>query len=116
MKTVLLNGSILGLNNEKLVDYTGRYIMDENGNQVPETNEIKFGKLALDAIIRMGSENDEQALMLFGLAEKLNENLKLAEPTEMELSQEEFEIVKRVIDNQPVIVKARFLQMVTPIP
>ena len=111
MKTLTLNAPILGLNGETLVDYTGRYVADENGNQVPETTEIKFGKLALNAIVRMGSETDEQALMLFGLAEKLNENLKLAEPAEMELSQEEFDVVKRVIDGQPVIIKARFLQM-----
>lgn len=111
MKKLVLNAPVLGLNGEPLVDYTGRYIQDENGNQVPETTNIKFGKLALDAIIRMGSETDEQALLLFGLAEKLNENLKEPEPAEMELSAEEFEIVKRVIDSQPVIVKARFLQM-----
>lgn len=35
----------------------------------------------------------------------------IRKPAEMELTQEEFEIVKRVIDSQPVIVKARFLQM-----
>lgn len=111
MKKVVLNAPIMGLNNEPLVDYTGRYVADDNGNQVPEIVNIKFGKIALDAIIRMGTETDEQAITMFGLAEKLNENLKQPEPAEMELTQEEFEIVKRVIDSQPVIVKARFLQM-----
>lgn len=112
MKKIVLNAPILGLNGEPLVDYTGRYIQDENGSQIPETTNIKLGKLALDAIIRMGTDTDEQALTVFGLAEKLNENLKLVEPTEFELTQEEFDIVKRVIDSQPVIIKARFLQMI----
>ena len=112
MKKLVLNAPISGLNGEPLVDYTGRYVQDDNGNQVPEMVNIKFGKIALDAIIRMGSQTDEDALALFNLAEKLNENLKLTEPTAIELTQFELDTVKSIIDNQPVIIKARFLQII----
>lgn len=112
MKKVILNAPILGIKNEILVSETGRYLTDENGQQYPETIQIKFGRIALDVIIRSGTETDEQALLLFALSEKLQANLDVAEPTEMELTDEEFEWVKRAIDSQAVIVKARFLKMV----
>ena len=112
MKKVILNNTILGLNNEPVVDYTGKYVVDDKGNQVPETAKVKFGQIALDAIIRMGSQTDEDALALFNLAEKLNENLKLTEPTAIELTQFELDTVKSIMDNQPVIIKARFLQII----
>ncbi len=113
MKKVILNAPILGLKGEKVVDHTGNYILNDEGQNVPEVVEVKFGKLALDGIVRSGTENDEQALLAFSLAEKLQANLEQKKPTEMELTDDEFQWVYGVITQQPVIVKARFLQMVT---
>ncbi len=107
-----MNAPILGLKGEKVVDHTGNYILNKEGENVPEMVELKFGKLALDGIVRSGTENDEQALLAFSLAEKLQTNLDKKKPTEMELTDDEFQWVYGVITQQPVIIKARFLQMV----
>ncbi len=111
-KKVILNAPILGLKGEKVVDHTGNYVTNEEGREVPEVVELKFGKIALDNIVRSGTETDEQALLAFSLAEKLQTNLEEKEPTEIELSEDEFNWVRGAISQQAVIVKARFLQMV----
>ncbi len=112
MKKVILNAPILGLKGEIIVDFTGNSLLNEKGESVPETTEVKFGKIALDTIVRSGTETDEQALLALSLAEKLQANLELKEPTEMELTNEEYQWVYGAIIQQPVIIKARFLQMV----
>ncbi len=112
MKKLILNAPILGLKGEIIVDFTGNSILNEKGEPIPETTEVKFGKVALDTIVRSGTETDEQTLLAFSLAEKLQENLELKEPTEMELTDEEYQWVYSAISQQAVIIKARFLQMV----
>jgi hypothetical protein len=111
MKKVILNAPILDLNNQAVTAPTGRAMVTEQGQQ-QEIAPIKFGKLAVDAIVRASTRTDEEALQAFDLAAKINESLKLSEPTQLELSDEEFEMVSKAIARREVIVKARFLQMV----
>ena len=112
MKNVILNAPVLGLNGETLVAQTGRTVAGQNGQLQAEQAPIVFGKLALDSIIRSRTQTDEQNEILFNLAEKLNNIVKVTTPQTLELSDEEFEAVKAAIDREAVIVKARFLQMV----
>lgn len=112
MKKVLLNDVILGLRKEVLVAETGKYISDERGMQVAETLPVKFGKLAIDVIYNSPTETYDESMLLFDLLEKLQSNLDVVAPTELELSDTEFDYVERAIAGQAVIVKARFRQMV----
>ncbi len=112
MKNLLLNGSILGLNDETIVTDSGRFRLNDNGERVNVAKPLKFAELVLSKIIRSRTNTDEEAEQLFALAEKLNANLQLEEPTQMEVSDDEYKIIKNAIDSEAVIVKARFLQMV----
>lgn len=112
MKKVVLNDIIIGLKNDTIVTETGRYIADKEGMQVAETVPVKFGEIALQTIINQPTGTDEEALQLFVLGEKLQQNLDTEKPTEITLDDAEFAYVNEAIARQPVIVKARFLQMV----
>jgi len=112
MKKVILNAPILGLNGETIVSPTGRVFTGENGVQSQEQKPLTFAQTALNTIIRSRTRSDEEAAQLFALAEKLNNTLKASAPEILELSDEDFTVVKEAIDREAVIVKARFLQMV----
>lgn len=120
MKKVILNAEIVDLSGvvlatqtgKILTDETGKYVTDVNGQPVRETKPILFGKIILDSLLRVTTKTDDEAKSKFVLASKLNDNLKLSAPTEMELSDEDFEFATTVISRQPLIIKARFLEMV----
>lgn len=111
MKRLLLNGLISGLNGETIVTNSGRFHINENDERTETAVPVKFAVLALNKIIRSRTSTDEEAETLFSIAEKLNTNLQL-EPTEIEVTDDAFKIIKNAIDSEAVIVKARFLQMV----
>ena len=111
MKKLILNAPILGLNGEVLVGQTGR-MLDIRGTQRPEQEPIKFATIAMRSIIQSRTQTDEETYKLVDLAERLNAVSKLSEPAEIEVSDEDFEVIRSVINREAVIVKARFLQMV----
>jgi len=112
MKKVILNDSILDLNNVEVLAATGKTIQE--GEQFKqEVLPICFGKFAFDAILKMPTQTDEAAYLAFDLASKINANMKLSKPTVIELTDEEFELVNKAISRRELIVKVRFLQMVS---
>lgn len=105
MKKVILNDTIVGLRGDVLMDY------DYTGAE-PTLLPVKFGSFALNFVLSATTESDEDTMLYFSLAEKLQENLNLDKPTELELSDEWYAIVYNAMKPQAVLVKARFLQMV----
>ncbi|MDD3405928.1 MAG: hypothetical protein PHH23_06655 [Paludibacteraceae bacterium] len=112
MKKLLLNDTIKGLNDETVSTQTGRYVTEETGARVAEITPVKFGSLALAKILRSRTGTDAEATALFDLGQRINENLALATPTQIEVSDEEFATIKGAIDSEAVVVKARFIEMV----
>jgi len=112
MKKVILNGTISDLNGKPILLETGKVTLNENNEPVREIVQQKFGRILPDMLIRMGSLTDEQADLLVNLAEKINENMKLETPTEMELSDDEFMVCYQIMAQREAITKARFNAMV----
>lgn len=106
MKRVILNEILTGINGEVIVDYDYQTVQGE-----PRTLPMTFGRLILRDLLNQGTATDDDAMRLYGFAERINANLLLDAPTVMELSDEEFSDVKEIISGQPLIVKAKFLKM-----
>ena len=111
MKNVILNGLILGLNGETVTEQ-GRPVVGENGQQQVSNIPIKFGKAVLAALLRTQTKDDADVAAKFALANQINDNLKLSSPTVIELNDDDFDFVKKVMARQPLLVAARFLDMV----
>jgi len=111
MKKVILNDVILGLNGETVTE-NSQPVMGQNGqmtmNQIPQ----KFGKAILAALLRIQTATDAETEAKFNLATQINDNLKLNAPTVIELADEDFAFVQGVMARQPLLIKARFLEMV----
>lgn len=112
MKKLILNAPIYGLNGEVLVGQTGRMLGDVRGTQRPEQEPVRFASIAVRGIIQSRTQTDEETLKLVELAERLNVVSKNPEPVEIELTDDEYDVIRNIINREAVIVKARFLQMV----
>ena len=119
MKKVILNAHILDLDGAVVntqtsrvaIDATGKVITDANGQPIREQKPLLFGKIALDALVRVSTKTDDEAKAKFALATALNDNIKETN-TVIELDDLDYEFVAGIISRQPLIVKARFLEMV----
>ena len=111
MKKVILNDVILGLNGETVTE-NSQPVMGTNGQMQMQQIPNKFGKAVLAGLLRVQTASDAETEAKFNLANQINDNLKLTVPTVIELSDEDFAFVKSVMDRQPLLIKARFLDMV----
>ena len=111
MKKVILNDVILGLNGETVTEQ-GRTVIGENGQPQASSIPTKFGKVVLAALLRIQTKDDADVAAKFALANQINDNLKLTAPTVIELADDDFDFAKKVMSRQPLIVAARFLDMV----
>ena len=120
MKKVILNGTITDLDGNVQQMQSGRIaiganglpVADAMGNPIREVKNQTFGRFVLDALLQSPTKDDAETQAKFALCERINENLKLAAPTELELSDTEFETVSQTMSRQRLLIKARWLEMV----
>lgn len=120
MKKVILNAVILDLEGAVItagtqrvaIDGNGQVIKDAQGQPIREQKPMTFGKIALDALVRATTKDDAEAKDKFALANQINDNLKLVAPAELQLEDADYDFVAGIIARQPLIVKARFIEMV----
>jgi hypothetical protein len=108
---VILNEYIKDLRGNFVHSRTGR-VLPKNGVEEPEVIKTTYGAIALQNILQMRTKTDEDAAAALALASKIQDSLEVATPMTIEVSAAEFAVIKAVIDNQPVLIKAQFLAMV----
>lgn len=72
----------------------------------------KFCNILYDFIMNKRTVSDSETIFYYTLAKKLYNLSQLAEPTIEEFTDEEYMLCQELLKNQPLIVKARFLEMV----
>jgi hypothetical protein len=114
MKKVILNEPIRNSAGDIIASETGRVLPAMPGREPQrEVKPITFASIANRVIEGMqGVESDEEVKRLDAISKTLVATLKNELPDEIELPDEDFETIKKVIDRQSVVVRARFLEMV----
>lgn len=114
MKKVILNQSITDLDGNVISMPTGR-MLPSNSPEQPMRQEvlpITFASLTKRGVLQSRAKDEAEVEFLFNLAEKLNETSKVSTPEVLELEDTEFELVKKTVISQQVVVAHAFLVMV----
>jgi len=112
MKQVILNQPIVGLDGEVIASRTGRVFQNRDGSERPEVAPLIFADLVKRAALGTKVKTDEEVASMVALANKMIATLAVKEPDTIQVTEEEYTIIKRVIDNESVIARYRFLKMV----
>lgn len=109
---LILNTPILGLNSRPLRFQTAQTAHTPTLLEQPVTAPLSFGELLLRTLSQKTTSTDDEATTLYTLCQTINTNLLAAEGTVLTVSDSDYTLIKAVIDQQPVVVKARFIEMV----
>lgn len=99
--------------NELLTNLDGSqviYTSYKSGQKV--SAGYKFCNILYDLIMNKRTTSDSETLFYYTLAKKLYNLSQLTEPIEEEFTEEEYMLCQNLLKDQPLIVKARFLEMV----
>ncbi len=114
MKKVVLNQPIRNSAGDVIASETGRVLPAIPGREPQrEVKPITFAGIANRVIEGMqGIETDQEVKRLDAISKILVATQKVETPEEIDLQDEDFATVKKIIDRQSVVVRARFLEMV----
>lgn len=109
---LVLNTPILGLNDRPIRFQTAQTAHTGSRLEQPVTAPMSLGEVLLRTLTQQTTATDAEALSIFTLCENINSNLQQPENTVLQVPDADYATIKAVIDLQPAIIKARFLQMV----
>lgn len=112
MKKLVLNQPILGLDGEVIASRTGRVFQGRDGSERPEVAPLIFADSVKRAALGTKVKTDEEVASMIALANKMIATLSVKSADTVEVTEEEFTIIKKVVDNESVIARYRFLEMV----
>lgn len=115
MKKLILNEPIRNNAGEVIVSETGRVLPPAVSGRDPqrEVKPITFAGIinqVIESIPNPGT--DEDVRRLDNLSKAMIEVLAAQAPSEVEVGDADFEVIKSIIDKQRQVVRARFLEMV----
>lgn len=114
MKKVILNQPLKNSAGDVIASETGRVINMPAGQQPQrEVKPVTFAGITNRVVEGLQNvETDEEVIRLDALSKVLVATSKVTEAQELDLSDADFETIKKIIDRQSVVVRARFIEMV----
>lgn len=110
---LILNTPLKGLNGRPLRFQTAQTAHTPSQLEQPVTEQLTLAHVLLRTLSQQTTDTDSQALAIYTLCQAINNNLNETPGTQIEVSDTDYATIITVIAQQPVIIKAPFLQMVT---